>query len=86
MIQEKPKVDRFKEQMRDSLQRETLHSHSITFAKHKNVYTCGDNDELVYFIESGQIKLLMLLPQILCALEQGLAVRRLCAVPDSADR
>jgi len=63
MIQEKPKVDRFKEQMRDSLLRETMHSRSITFAKHENIYTCGDNDELVYFIESGQIKLLMLSPE-----------------------
>ena len=25
-----------------------------------NVYSCGDQDEMVYFIESGQIKLLML--------------------------
>ncbi len=59
MIQEKPKVDLFKEQMRESLQEETLHSRSIKFAKHSNVYTCGDSDELIYFIESGQIKLLM---------------------------
>lgn len=59
MIQEKPKIDRFKEQMRESLREETLHSRSIKFAKHSNVYTCGDSDELIYFIESGQIKLLM---------------------------
>ena len=44
------------------MSQETLHSHAIKFAKHENVYTCGDNDELVYFIESGQIKLLMLSP------------------------
>jgi len=62
MIQENLKVDRFKEQMRESLLQETLHSRSIIFAKHDNVYTCGDNDGLVYFIESGQIKLLMLSP------------------------
>lgn len=60
MIQNNPLIDRFKEQMRESLRKETIHSRTIKFAKHDNVYTCGDNDELVYFIESGQIKLLML--------------------------
>ena len=28
-----------------------------------NVYTCGDQGETVYFIESGQVKLLMLSPE-----------------------
>jgi CRP-like cAMP-binding protein len=60
MIQEKPLVDQFKLKMRESLQQETLHSQSIKYAKHDNIYMSGDNDELVYFIESGQIKLLML--------------------------
>ena len=63
MIHENPQVDRFKEQMRESLRQETLHSRAITVAKHDHVYTCGDNDELVYFIESGQIKLLMVSPE-----------------------
>ena len=63
MIQETPQADHFKQQMRESLLQETIHSHSVTIAKHDNVYTCGDNDELVYFIESGQIKLLMLSPE-----------------------
>lgn len=62
MINENPKVDQFKAQMRESLLQETIHSRSIKFAKHDHVYSCGDNDELVYFIESGQIKLLMLSP------------------------
>lgn len=63
MIQETPQSDEFKSQMRESLRQETLNSRAITIAKNNNVYTCGDNDELVYFIESGQIKLLMLSPQ-----------------------
>lgn len=63
MIYENLGVDRFKEQMRQSLSNETLHSRTITYAKNDNVYTCGDNDELIYFIESGQIKLLMLSPE-----------------------
>ncbi len=59
MIQETPQSDLFKKQMGESLRQETLNSRAITIAKHDNVYTCGDNDNLVYFIESGQIKLLM---------------------------
>ena len=60
MIQQTPQADRFKEQLRDSLQHETLNSRGVKIAKHTNVYTCGDQDEMVYFIESGQVKLLML--------------------------
>src|SRR6476659_10259212 len=32
-------------------------------ARHANVYNCGDQDEMVYFIKSGKIKLLMLSPE-----------------------
>jgi CRP/FNR family transcriptional regulator, cyclic AMP receptor protein len=63
MIQETPQAEQFKQQMRDSLRQETLNSRAITIAKHDHVYTCGDQDEMVYFIESGQIKLLMLSPE-----------------------
>ena len=59
MIQGTPQSDLFKKQMGESLRQETFNSRAITIAKHDNVYTCGDNDHLVYFIESGQIKLLM---------------------------
>lgn len=60
MIQQTPQADLFKRQLGDSLQRETLNSRAVKIARHANVYTCGDQDEMVYFIESGQIKLLML--------------------------
>ena len=63
MIQQAPQVDRFKQQLRDSLLRGTKEARAITIAKHDNVYTCGDQDEMVYLIESGQIKLLMLSPE-----------------------
>jgi len=59
-IQQTPQADEFKRQLRNSLQRETQNSRAVKFARHANVYTCGDQDEMVYFIESGQIKLLML--------------------------
>jgi CRP-like cAMP-binding protein len=63
MIHDNPQIDRFKEKMRESLRQETLHSCAIKFAKRDHVYKSGDKDELVYFIESGQIKLLMLSPE-----------------------
>jgi len=59
-IQQTPQAAEFKQQLRDSLQCETLNSNAIKIASHANVYTCGDQDEMVYFIESGQVKLLML--------------------------
>src|ERR1700756_2505761 len=60
MIQQTPQAEEFKQQLRDSLQRETLNSRAVKIARHANVYNCGDQDEMVYFIETGQIKLLML--------------------------
>ncbi|MCI0660543.1 MAG: cyclic nucleotide-binding domain-containing protein [Acidobacteria bacterium] len=63
MIQETPQAERFKQQLRDSLLQETQSSSAIKIAKHDHVYTCGDRAEMVYFIESGQIKLLMLSPE-----------------------
>ncbi len=63
MIQHTPEADKFKERMRDSLRRETMNSRSVTIPRHTNVYTCGDQDETVYFIESGQIKLLVVSPE-----------------------
>jgi CRP-like cAMP-binding protein len=56
-------ADEFKQQLRDSLQRETQNSRAFKIARHANVYTAGDQDEAVYFIESGPIKLLMLSPK-----------------------
>ena len=59
MIQQTAQADEFKKQLRDSLQRETNDSIAIKIARHDNVYAAGDQDEMVYFIENGQIKLLM---------------------------
>jgi CRP/FNR family transcriptional regulator, cyclic AMP receptor protein len=60
MIQDYPETELFKEQMRESLQREVKNSRAINIPKHANVYMCGEQDEMVYFIETGQVKLLML--------------------------
>src|SRR6516165_6502503 len=56
-IQQSLQVDEFKQQLRDSLRNGTLNSQAVKVARHVNVYSCGDQDEMVYFIESGQIKL-----------------------------
>jgi CRP-like cAMP-binding protein len=63
MIQQFPHADKFKQQLRDSLQRETLNSRAVKIARHKNVYSCNDKDENVYFIARGQIKLLIVSAQ-----------------------
>ena len=60
MIQQTPETDKFKQHLRDSLLRETQNSRAVKIARHANVYTCGDQDDTVYIIEGGQIKLLML--------------------------
>jgi CRP/FNR family cyclic AMP-dependent transcriptional regulator len=62
MIREIAQAERFKRQLCDSLRHETRNSRAITIAKHEHVYHPGDQDEKVYFIESGQVKLFMLSP------------------------
>ncbi|HEY2990132.1 MAG TPA: Crp/Fnr family transcriptional regulator [Candidatus Binatia bacterium] len=63
MIQQTPQADLFKKQLGESLLRETQNSRAVKFARHENVYTCGDQDDMVYYIESGQVKLLMDSPE-----------------------
>lgn len=62
MIQDYPDTELFKKQMHESLQREIKNSRTIKIAKHTNVYAFGEHDEMVYIVESGQVKLLMLSP------------------------
>ena len=59
MIQQAPQSDQFKEQIQSSLLSETKNSSAIKVGKHDHVYTVGDERETVYFIEKGQIKLVM---------------------------
>lgn len=59
MIQLTPHSEQFKDQMRGSLLNETKNSSSVQIDKHNHVYTVGDERETVYFIERGQIKLVM---------------------------
>ena len=40
-IQQTPQADLFKQQLRDSLQRETANSRAVKVARHANVYTAA---------------------------------------------
>ena len=63
LIQGISHTDRFKQHLRDSLRREACNSHSVKIARHHQIYQCGDRAEMVYFIESGLVKLVMSLPE-----------------------
>jgi CRP/FNR family cyclic AMP-dependent transcriptional regulator len=64
MITQSLPPDGFKERLHATLDRERLHLPAIRrVAKHQPVYMCGDPAEMVYFIESGRVKLLMLSPE-----------------------
>jgi CRP-like cAMP-binding protein len=63
MIQETPQAELFKKQLGESLRRETENSRGVKFARHSNVYTVGEQDEMVYYVESGQVKLVMDSPE-----------------------
>lgn len=53
----------FKQKLADSLIKETSTYRTIKITKNANIYIVGDKDAHVYFIEKGQIKLLMLSPE-----------------------
>ncbi len=57
MIENNPATNLFKNQMRASLLKETKNSQSINIAKNNNVYGMGDEIGAIYFIESGEVKL-----------------------------
>jgi len=59
MIEHNPNTILFKEQLRNSLQKETRHSSAVKIAKNDHAYTVGEAIEMVYFIESGKVKLVM---------------------------
>ena len=62
MRQLTPQTDPFNLQLQTSLQQATRQIPAVRFAKGTNIYTMGDPDAVVYLIESGQIKLVMLTP------------------------
>ena len=63
MINKMPESNRFEVQIRELFRKESFHSRTIRTSKHDRIYTCGDRDEMIYFIESGQVKLTLLSPE-----------------------
>src|SRR6185369_4062020 len=63
MIQQTLQVNKFKQQLRVSLQHEIQNSEATQIAKDAMVYIKGDKDETVYFIESVYVKLVMRSPR-----------------------
>ena len=60
MIQDTPQADEFKKRLRESLEDETRNSRAVELARHANAYTSGDRGDMIYFIKSGQIKLVII--------------------------
>ena len=63
MIQEITQTAQYKQQLVYLMQQETLHTSAITIAKNACVYRRCDADQTIYFIERGQIKMLMRSPE-----------------------
>src|SRR5262245_46662055 len=83
MVQQAPELEQFKQQQLPvALRQEAQHCRLVRVAKHANIYTCSAQDETVYFIESGQIKLVMLAPNgrecLLTILKAGDIFGELC--------
>lgn len=82
MNQHTLKVDPFNQQLQTALYQATRHSPVLRVAKGANVYMPGDQDSALYFIESGQIKLVMLTPEgaeyLLAILTEGDIFGELC--------
>lgn len=62
MQQPIPQVDRFNQQLQTALRQATRQCPALNVAKGANLYCLGDQDSVVYFIDSGQIKLVMPTP------------------------
>jgi CRP-like cAMP-binding protein len=53
----------FRDKMLDPVWWKHLSAHTVVIPKHNSVYTSGDEDRMIYFIVSGQVKLVMDSPE-----------------------
>lgn len=63
MIQQSSQTELFITKLRDCLRHETLGARAFKIAKHENVYNCGEQGDTLYFIEKGQVKLVVVSPE-----------------------
>ncbi len=82
MIRHNPRIDEFKQRMRESLQQDAQQCRAIALAKNANAYAAGEEGEAVYFIESGQVKLVTVSAEgkecLLAVLTEGDVFGELC--------
>ncbi|MEZ4617371.1 MAG: Crp/Fnr family transcriptional regulator [Caldilineaceae bacterium] len=75
-------VDPFNQQLQTALYQATRQNPGLRLAKGANIYMPGDQDSTLYFIDSGQIKLVMLTPDgaecLLAILTDGDIFGELC--------
>lgn len=62
MIRQTPEIERFQQRLSTSLRQEAVRGQTVTLAKGEHAYICGDHDETVYYVKSGQIKLTAVSP------------------------
>ncbi len=63
MIELTPQASQFRTQITELLQSQTLSFRTVRVERHFHVYTSGERDTMVYYIESGQVKLLLPTPE-----------------------
>lgn len=54
-VPQNPDIEQFKQKLCDSLMREMLAYPTIKVSKNSTIYAIGDENDKVYFVESGQI-------------------------------
>ncbi len=63
MVHQSRQVDCFKQQLQEMFRKETAHSRVVKVPRHDHIYTCGDRDAMIYCIESGHVKEVLLSPE-----------------------
>lgn len=55
LVTQNPDIEQFKQKLCDSLMREMLAYPTIKVSKNSTIYAIGDENDKVYFVESGQV-------------------------------
>jgi CRP/FNR family transcriptional regulator, cyclic AMP receptor protein len=59
MVELTAPCEKFKLQIRETLRKSSSRWHTVRYSKSQYVYTTGQRDGMIYYIESGQVKLLI---------------------------
>ncbi len=58
-----PQADRFKQQIRESFRKQSSDCRTVRVARNNNIYVSGQQDQTIYFVHVGQVKLLLPSPE-----------------------